>query len=173
MAGPRFLLYLLAAVWLLGVVSTGLHLLAVPVLLLLLAVHLSYVAALGLAFAVSPRPTVQSILAAVGVAFLTGGGHLLCCSLGWMVFSGASNDGAQIVLATSLGLSPPVILTFAAFRGEELSNLGREGAQLIVGFLIATGIYVAATVVLWQAALMGFIRSCGRIDGRGEAGPPA
>jgi ABC-type transport system involved in multi-copper enzyme maturation permease subunit len=84
-AGARWLILLMAAVWLVGIATGGLHPLAVPLLLAAWCAYAGFIASLGMFFSVYARTTVRAVTATTLTALSVGVGpwiafHLLAAS---------------------------------------------------------------------------------------------
>src|SRR5262249_10195409 len=126
----------LGTIWGLGVLTGGLHIAALPLVMGAWAVFAGFLSMLGLWFSVvsrtSLRATVWTILTTVGISI----GHWLpwMCCVPMMVYGGR---GLEYIAKFQAGLTPPFVLGFMAFSGEEFrdSYAAREFAELI-GFCL-------------------------------------
>jgi hypothetical protein len=130
----------LGLIWGLGVITGGMHILAVPFLLVCGGVYGTFLASLGVWRSVSSgtplRATVATLAVTVGVWF----GHWLlwacCLPLG-------SREGGMAELAEfEVGLTPPFALALVAFEGTEsgaVSEGGRFGPGIVLGLVLWSG----------------------------------
>jgi len=161
--GGRLALVWLAAIWALGIVTGGLHMLALPFVLAAWVVYASFAATLGCWFSVvcktSMRATVLTILAAIGL----GVGHWLpwmCCGP-LMATSRSSPEVQQHLFMAHAGvLTPPVVLGVLPFSAVELEHLDRRQDRELVelaGFsLVGLLVWSIGTAVLYASTSMRF-----------------
>jgi hypothetical protein len=147
----------LALIWGVGIVTDGLHLLALPALIWAWLVYAGFVAALGLWFSTvartSLRATIFTLLATAGLAV----GHWLpwmCCAFSRMPMG----DGGRYIAEFQAGCTPPAALAFLAFRGEDLSrHYGGEFMSEMLGFsLVGTFVWAFGTGIVWSATSLRF-----------------
>ncbi len=135
--GVRKGLYLLLALWVLGVVTTGVSPWAVPLLLLGWLAYAAFVAGVGMIFSLYCRTTLRATIWTMITVIGVGAGHwllyLCCCGPVMMVTSPAQPLGAprtsesaewtdQVMEFQKCALTPPYALYWLTFRTEELSN---------------------------------------------------
>ncbi len=163
----------LAWLWLgtitfLGLVTGGLHVLALPGLLLAWAVYAAFLATLGLWFSTVCRTTLRAVLStvfsAVGLSF----GHWLiwacCIPLMWTGARRSEFDWLEWVAKAQFGLTPPMALGWLAFYGpefEKISYWGPNGpvrggidetsVHFTIFSILGMAFWAAATCVLWGA----------------------
>src|SRR5262249_19713175 len=98
-------LMLLALIWLMGVVTGGLHWLAVPFLALFLGAYMSWMASLGILCAVSTKNTLRAVMATQMLAMFVGCGPWICV---WLMSTILRRGGVfwlavPVVVAVSIG----------------------------------------------------------------------
>jgi ABC-type transport system involved in multi-copper enzyme maturation permease subunit len=135
--GVRKGLYMLLALWILGVVTTGVSPLAVPLLLLGWLAYAGFVAGVGMIFSLHCRTTLRATIWTMITVIGVGAGHwllyLCCCGPFMMVTSQppvlggpARSESAewtdQVMEFQKYALTPPVSLYWLTFRTEELSD---------------------------------------------------
>lgn len=132
----------LGLIWAVGIMTGGMHILALPLLIIAWFVFAGFIAALGLWFSVTSRTTLRAnvgtLVAALGFSF----GHWLpwitCCLPFEMV--GGGEGLAHVAMFQSFGLTPPITLGWLAFQGEEFRGSASEPGEFtgdaIVGLLI-------------------------------------
>jgi ABC-type transport system involved in multi-copper enzyme maturation permease subunit len=165
LASVRWMLVLLGVIWLFGLVTGGLHPLAVPLLLVALAGYGAFMASLGLVFAAGTKTTIRAVMWTVGTALFVGGGHWLCsacCLVAW-AFRGPGDEWPFFL---GLGLTPPFVLALAAFYHEDLDRGWHTDAGDVVAFSVfGYFAFVVAAFYLWWVAVERFTHTCGRIPG--------
>jgi ABC-type transport system involved in multi-copper enzyme maturation permease subunit len=172
LVAARWLLFLLFFVWLLGLISGGLHIFAMPLLLFLTALYATFMASLGLAFAAACKTTGRAIMWTIATALFIGGGHWLCCLFPIAVLAWGSGPGSEWLIFFEIGLTPPAVLAFCAFQWEEFGQFwGSREADRVIFFIMGILAYLAAAVVLRFVAAASFYATCGRIDGRPRSEP--
>jgi ABC-type transport system involved in multi-copper enzyme maturation permease subunit len=158
----------LGAVWVLGLVTLGLH----PVALLLLAatwlVYAAFVAGLGLWFSVTSRTTLRAttwtLVSTVGAAL----GHWLvwlCCVPLFIIGPGTMPDAFAWVLKFQAGLTPPAALGgLLPFRAADLrDNAAPEQVWEMVAFaVLGTVCWAVLAALLWAADSARFRLVSGR-----------
>jgi ABC-type transport system involved in multi-copper enzyme maturation permease subunit len=159
----RGLWWLLPAAWGLGLVSGALHVLAVPLLALAVAVYLAFVASLGLFCSTVCRSTLRATLATVITLLAVSGGVGLLSWGGSVLRTGAAAGRvARLQWLAEAALALPGALWSLAVRYDEVGSVG-EAAFRTVPVMAGLGLYAVAAVVLWQLARARF---------EAEAGPP-
>jgi ABC-type transport system involved in multi-copper enzyme maturation permease subunit len=162
----RWLFFLLCGIWLMGLISGGLNIVAFPLLLLLVAIYATFMASLGMFFAASSKTTLRAIMATIATALFVGGGHLFCCVLPLGLLMREFGPAGAWLAYFLAGITPPAVLGFAAFQGDELRHFSARDAQAIPIASIGIFLYVLAAVILRFWAVDRFRRSCGRVDGQ-------
>jgi hypothetical protein len=147
----------------LGVISMGLHVLALPLLCLCWASYGCFLAALGLRFSLNAPTTLRAMVLTV----LTAGGLWLgpwlvvsCCGM-----SGAFlGRGAEHFLFLLAGLTPPVALGFLAFGYQD--DLWRSAYQgeIVIFALIGAIVWASVGFGLLGLTREQFRQSIGRRD---------
>jgi ABC-type transport system involved in multi-copper enzyme maturation permease subunit len=165
----------LAAVWGWGLVTAGLHLLALPLVVLAWAVYTAFAASLGLFFSVICRTTLRATLATgltllvlvVGLGILGNNSRALLTSWGL-------REGWAVILRD--GLAPPMPLWVVAFGYGYNTETGTGPGQAGLGpsmlaAVLGLGVYAAAARLLWSAARARFDTQTGRAPVRGHRRP--
>lgn len=165
----------LGLVWLVGIyvialITGGLHLFAFPLVLTAWLVFASAAALIGLGYSMAChttlRATVFTVLTCVGL----GVGHWLiwfCCGP-ILFFSGSSGDGAMYLVKFQAGVTPPVVLFFLGFSGEELRSdgAGRDMAELLAFSIFGLFLWTLAALFFWNGVLVPRFRALtGRAQG--------
>ena len=162
----------LGLIWLLALVTGGLHLLALLIVFLVWVIYASFASSLGLWFSAtcrsSLRATVFTILSMIGL----GVGHWVL----WMCCAPAMVAGAnpQHWLIAHAGMTPPVVMAVLPFSAnEDLGNMLRRHRDDPVGEEIILWGFVG--LLLWSAAAWGlynFTKPRFRLAVRGGARQP-
>jgi hypothetical protein len=151
----------LGLVWLVGLVTTGLHPAAVPVLLLALGVYAAFVAGVGLWFSMTARTTLRAVI----YTLLTVGGvtvgHWLPCGCCMTVFAmrgGSGRTWEWVAKFEAMSLTPPVTLGMLAFNKNDINQVGSSkdvgefAAWCVVGIIL----YAVVAAALWGASSARF-----------------
>lgn len=160
------ILGLLGVIWLMGLLTGGLHLAALPVLLAELAVYSTFMASLGMAFATRAKTTSGAVMAAIATALFSGGGHWFCCL--FCVFRLASGPWADWPFKIQAVMTPPFVMAFSAFWWGDFEHSWYR-RELEEGFglgVFGLAVFAALAGVLYAAALGNFKQRSGRITGR-------
>ncbi len=136
--GVRKGLYMLLALWVLGVVTTGVSPLAVPLLLLGWLAYAAFVAGVGMIFSLYCRTTLRATIWTMITVIGAFAGHwllyLCCCGPVMAVasppaggFGGPTRGESaewtdQVMEFQKYALTPPVALYWLTFRPEELND---------------------------------------------------
>jgi hypothetical protein len=148
--GQRGLMYLLAAVWLVGVVTFSVSPISLAFAAGALAVYLYAFAWLGVRISVRARNARVAISRAVPMAIFLGGGFWFVlggCCLG-IGLRGGGGDGLAHVFAMIAGATPPFVLAgLPAVDAEFLHNVTRYGGGEFVSMMIGA----VGGLGLWRA----------------------
>jgi hypothetical protein len=170
----------LGALWGLGVLTRGLHPLALVILVMTWLVYAAFLAGLGTWLSVicptTLRATTWTLLCAVGAGL----GHWLvwmCCTPLFILRSDLLPDYVGKVAEYQVGLTPPLNLAwFSSFRAADLTGAAPvvEGVreQVLFGGL-GTATWGLLAFVLWVAASRTFRRLAGRTETRLRLRPTA
>ena len=169
-----------AGIYLIALVTGGLHLFAFPLVLASWFVFASVAALIGLGYSMSCsttlRATVFTVLTCVGL----GVGHWLiwfCCGP-LLFFSGSSGDGPFYLMKFQLGLTPPVVLFFVTFFGGEFrTEFGdRFWVEMIAFSIFGLFLWTLAGLFYWNGVLVPRFRALTRriddVQPKGERPPP-
>jgi ABC-type transport system involved in multi-copper enzyme maturation permease subunit len=142
----------LGSIWLVGLVTGGLHIVALPFVLLAWLIFASFAASLGLWFSAkcrsSLRATVFTILSMIGL----GVGHWVL----WMCCAPAMAAGAnpQHFLIAHAGITPPVVMAMIPIPSTEdlsLVMIRRRTDPELQEF----GVWIFVGLLLWSGAAGG------------------
>jgi ABC-type transport system involved in multi-copper enzyme maturation permease subunit len=166
----------LGLIWGIGLVTTGLHVLALPLVAAAWVVYAAFLSNLGLWFSAVCKTSLRATIWTIMTTFLCFGGHWLCwlCCIPFFIAGGgpgrAFEDVAQFQL---FGLTPPFGLGWLAFQGQEFRDFGSDHAMKFTAFaLFGLVIWGAAALGLWGATCARFRAITGRMPIRRRAAPP-
>jgi ABC-type transport system involved in multi-copper enzyme maturation permease subunit len=143
----RRFVYLLGGIWLMGLLTGGVHILALPFLVLAAVVYAALAASLGTWFSVACRTSFRAILY-TGIATLP---ILLGPGVMWRLVTHttmADDNAAWVELLIDQGLSPAVNLWTLCFPWEGIS------AVRLLAALAGLGCHGLIACLLWRAARM-------------------
>jgi ABC-type transport system involved in multi-copper enzyme maturation permease subunit len=170
----------LGAIWLLGVLSGGLSLLAVPLLVASWFVYAAFVATVGLWYSTvcptSLRATLWTLFTLV-VVWLSHWLIWMCC-IPFFISAGPANRALEHILPRvfefqAFALTPPATLGFLAFRLNDFEHLRRSGDHINWGLeflmcsFVGLGGWTAAALILWSALVDRFNQVTSRLILRG------
>lgn len=161
--GARLGLLWLTLIWAVGIVTGGMHILALPLVMLAWLVYASFAATLGSWFSVvcktSMRATVLTVLCSI---FLAAGHWLLwlCCIPIFIVGRGPGR-GIETLAQAHLGvLTPPFVMGFVPFSISEAQDLrGRAGEgwlKFMAFSILGLVVWTVATAFLYGVTAMRF-----------------
>ncbi len=145
----------LGAIWVMAIITGGMHPLAVPGLVLAWLVYAGFLAVLGLWWSVAARTTMRGTIWTLGTAAALAAGHWLpwmCCAPMFGPFTMVDLEG---VLKFQMGLTPPIALGILGFQGDDFRGSSREFNSFVA--------CVAVGLVLWLIATAVF---AGRLSNR-------
>jgi ABC-type transport system involved in multi-copper enzyme maturation permease subunit len=146
----------LGAIYLLGILTGGMNVLALPLVVGAWFIYAGFVAVLGMWFSIvsrtTLRATVWTLLWTVGLSF----GHWLiwACCIPLLLTAGSPGAGGEVVARWFVGFeawgaTPPLTLGLLAFRLEDYESLtAPDDINLFVEWLICA----AAGLVMWGLA---------------------
>jgi ABC-type transport system involved in multi-copper enzyme maturation permease subunit len=155
----------LGLIWGLGLVTGGLHLLAVPLLAAAWGVYAAFLSSLGLYFSTACRTTLRANMATLGVTLGLAAGHWLlssCCLA--LMMPGAAGSGLEHVFVfQAFALTPPVTLGGLAFYGPEFEWGRRDSiGEIMLDCILGLVIWGLGAVLLWGMASQQFRLATGR-----------
>jgi ABC-type transport system involved in multi-copper enzyme maturation permease subunit len=161
----RWAILWLAAIWLIGLVSDGLSVVAIPFLLGALLVYGGFLGMLGLWFSVVSRTTLRANLSTLGTTGILAGGYwffFATCCFGLLFDMGPGRvimeEAGQFLL---VGLTPPVTLGMMAFTNDEIHR-SHDNFKLFSFALIGLVVWAVATASLWSVTAARFRSITGR-----------
>lgn len=148
----------LGLIWGIGVLTGGLHVFALPVLLLSWFVFAAFLTMLGLWFSMTCRTTMRAtVYTVLGTVFLWAGHWLiwLCCIPLFAVGVGRHTENAlEYVAKFQAGLTMPVsFFSFSYMEANFGMNWDRELVELIPFALMGLFIWVVLSVIFWFGIL--------------------
>lgn len=145
----------LVLIWFLGVITGGLHPLAVPMLPTAWLVYAMLFAGVGLWYSTAARTTLRStiltLLTVVGVS----AGHWLvmgmCCYMPLSVFARVSGRDLETLLTIQFGQTPPLVMAWFAMTGEEFTTRynPKETVQLTLSSFFGLVVWATAAAGVW------------------------
>jgi len=167
----------LGLIWGIGLVTTGLHVLALPLVVAAWLVYAAFLCNLGLWFSAVCKTSLRATIWTIMSALMCFGGHWLCwlCCIPFFIAGGGPGRGFEDVFQfQSFGLTPPISLAWLAFQGQEFhENFGREEPYKFTAFaLFGLMIWGAAALGLWGATCARFRAITGRMPIRRRLAPP-
>jgi ABC-type transport system involved in multi-copper enzyme maturation permease subunit len=145
--------WLLIPIWVVGVLTGGLSVFAVPFLAAAIMVYAGFVASVGLWFSSASGSTMRASLLALLVAlvFLAVPGALTTRSSFSLYLLTEHPFQMWESLLTAYGFSPPDTLEVLTFRDADLLKKGNELLEFARILAAVTGLqfYIAATALLW------------------------
>jgi len=109
----RYVLGLLVAIWVFGLICGALHPLAFVLIVFLTALDVAFVAALGCYVSLRSSSSAKSIAVTIGILIVAKGAYLFCCV---PIFEG-SGDGAILFAGVT-----PFLVTFSTARYSEVRD---------------------------------------------------
>jgi ABC-type transport system involved in multi-copper enzyme maturation permease subunit len=160
----------LALIWLLGLATGGLDVVTVPWLFMAWLVYAGFLAVLGLWFSITSRTSLGATLGTLAAAGMAGGGHWLLsllCLFPLALLTGPRDEYGWLVHALLFGLTPPVALSWLAFRGHDvqlpLVSIANEDPWGALGALVGgLVLYTAAAGLGWRWTDRRFRQLAGR-----------
>lgn len=145
----------LGFIWIVGAITGGLHVFALPLIVGAWTVFAGVAAMVGLWYSMvaksSTRATVWTLLTLIGL----GGGHWLpwFCCLSFMV--GGPDRGWEYLLKFQAGVTPPFVLGFLQFHGEEFVRHPEHSEMMELLFFCFFGLFLwaMAAAIFWITVL--------------------
>ncbi len=144
----------LGSIWLMGAVTDGLQIAAVPLLIFAWLVYAGVFACVGMWFSLvcrtTLRATVWTLLSTIGLA----AGHWLvssmCCFMPIAMMANTSGRDVEYIAKFEFGQTPPLVLVLLAFRGEEMSGrrVWDESLELLGFSVLGLGTWIVFGLVL-------------------------
>lgn len=169
----------LGGIYVIALVTGGLHFFAFPVVLASWFVFSTVAAMIGLGYSMSCKTTLRATVYTVLTCVMLGAGHwlftLFCC-VPIFFMTGTSGDGATYLLKFQAGVTPPAMLFLLTFSGEEMRpEFGDRVLVELIGFSIfGLFLWTLAALFFWNGVLIPRFRALtGRQDdAKGRPGEP-
>jgi ABC-type transport system involved in multi-copper enzyme maturation permease subunit len=167
----------LGTIYLLGMVTGGLSLFAVPPLVAVVLIYSGSLALVGLWFSVVCRTTVRATVATVFASLGLGFGHWLIwlCCVPLLAAGPGGGEGLKQVAEFQAGITPPFVLAgVLPFRSNDYP-FGRDGieSEFKAFALIGTIAWIVFGAILWAVLNDRFQTDCNRADVLVPEGQPA
>ncbi len=151
----------LGAIWGLGLLSGGLHLLALPLVLAAWLIFAAVVAMIGLWYSMACRSSMRATVWTLVVTVLAGVGHWLiwfCCGTLLLLAGSSPGRSAEDLLLLQLGFTPPAQLAILSFSREDMLS-GREEMRMFMYSVLGLFFWGFIGSVLWTAVLVPRFRT--------------
>jgi ABC-type transport system involved in multi-copper enzyme maturation permease subunit len=158
----------LGLIWLVGLATGGLHILALPLLPIAWLIYAGFLAVLGLWFSITCRTTMRANLwTLVTIGGITVGQWLpwMFCAFLW-VARGPGREVEHVLNFQLWGLTPPFTLGLLAFHGCEFENGRGETMEFAMDSIVGLCLYMLAAWGLWVLTCARFRVHTGRIPFR-------
>jgi ABC-type transport system involved in multi-copper enzyme maturation permease subunit len=172
-ASVRWLLLWLGLIWAGGVVTRGVHVLALPLLAVAWLVYAAFLASLGTWFSLVSRTSLRATIWTLLVTVAVSVGHwfvmILCVYIPvQMLASGVESDLEWLPQFELFGLTPPATLALLALHGWEFETQSFfwQARSFWLWLAYALGglvLWAAAAGILWRVTLMHFRVLAGRV----------
>jgi ABC-type transport system involved in multi-copper enzyme maturation permease subunit len=159
----------LALIWGIGLITTGINPLALPLLFGAWLVYAASCASVGVWFSTvcrtSLRATIWTLVVTVSVAV----GHWvvmwMCCIMPLLLVATGPARELEYVAKFEFGVTPPAVLWWLGFRTEDFTeSFNRKEAWELTGFaLLGLVCYALAAAVVWGIAANRFRAVAGRV----------
>jgi ABC-type transport system involved in multi-copper enzyme maturation permease subunit len=164
LASVRGLVLWLAAVWVVGLLSTSVSMLAMPLELFLLFTPALAAAAIGLFFSVACPTTLRALMFTLGAMVFFLGAHwlasLMCC------YAPAGLTGFQIdthyELAFQVGMTPPAMFAMAPISNDDIWYTNTDWPVYIAVALVGNACWLLVAGAVGMAAYDRFARLTNR-----------
>jgi ABC-type transport system involved in multi-copper enzyme maturation permease subunit len=144
----------LGFIWLMGAMTDGLQIAAVPLLMFAWVVYAGVFSLVGMWFSMvcktTLRATVWTLLCTIGM----GAGHWIitsmCCFLPISMMAHTSGRDVEYIAKFELGQTPPFVLALLAFRAEEMSGrrMWDESLEFLGFSILGLGMWIIFGLVL-------------------------
>jgi ABC-type transport system involved in multi-copper enzyme maturation permease subunit len=156
----------LAAIWGLGSALGGLHILAIPVLLLACVVYAGLLATVGLWFSLVCQTNLRAIIWTLFTILAVAAGFLVLplYSSPYFLQAGPAASWARWLHRFEMGMAPPIVLGRMLPFGwtQQLPGIGRKGKWETDFALLGLMCWAVAGVILWVVTRAKFRRITGR-----------
>ncbi len=153
----------LGAIWGLGVITGGLHILALPLLLAAWTIYAAFVTSLGTWFSIVSRSSLRAVVwTLLTITFLGVAHWILWIPL--LLIGHVGRDFDFLWKFELWGLTPPVPLWLLAFQGREFETDWRmaDGVEFAIYAGVGLFFWAGAALALWFIASNRFRHMTGR-----------
>ncbi|MCI0376091.1 MAG: ABC transporter permease subunit [Gemmataceae bacterium] len=160
----------LLMIWGMGVLTGGMHIFALPLVLLSWFVFASFFTMLGLWFSMTAKSTMRATVYTVLGTVVISVGHwllsLFCFTL-IMVAGPGQHRAMEYIAKFQAGITPPAVIGILSFSGHEFGHdMGSREMNEMIGFcILGLFIWIVACMVFWSALLAPRFR---QLTGRDE-----
>lgn len=147
--------------------SGGVHVLAVPILVVAWSIYATFFAMIGLWFSMVCKSSARATVCTVLAALFCGGGHWLlgafCCYIP-LAWSRASSENVDILVRFQVGMTPPLAIAFCSYTSRDLADgFGRhQVGEFIPLCLVGLLVWAGACACLWYGLLLPKFRAITR-----------
>jgi len=162
----------IGTIWLLGLVSGGLHILSLPLLVFSWAVYAAVFSWIGVICSVTCRTTLRATVWTLLTVLFVGGGHWIvmsmCCfaPLACAGVRGGGSEDMRFLLMFEWGQTPPLVLGTFAFCADDFPLREQFAIEGVVFTFIGLGTWILAIVGLSNSAIYRFNEIVGRTGPR-------
>ena len=151
-------------IWVVGILTGGMHPLALPLLIGAWFVYAGFLSTLGCWFSLQSRSSLRATVGTLVATTVLGVGHWLpwlCCAA-----VGPRGGDIQYLLKFQAGLTPPVVMAFLPFYNQDFggSFMRKEMTELIAFSVVGIGIWLFVTITFWNATVLTFCTKTNRTD---------
>ena len=145
-----------------AILSGGIHLLAVPLVLMAWFVYAVFFTMLGMWFSMACKSSMRATVLTVITALLLGGGHWIFASMcfyipvSFLMRGNGPHDFMEYIMQFEAGLTPPWVLGLSAYswRNLEFDFRHDKMGEMLVFCLIGLFLWALACVILWYGVLV-------------------
>lgn len=154
----------------LGILTGGLHPLAMPIVLGAWLVYATFFSMVGLWFSMACKSSMRATVYTVLTTLLLGGGHWVvlgfCCYMPFAILSrGGPDTPLEFMAKFQLGMTPPAVIGLYAYSWENLASDFRHDdfvKHVMLLSIFGLVVWAAASVTLWFAVLVPKFRAIAR-----------
>src|SRR5262249_51183898 len=148
-------------IWLLGLVTGGLHILALPLLLSAWFIYAGVFSALGMWCSAACRTTLRATIWTLTWVLAISVGHWMLTSMGCympLAYAGAGGRNFEWLLKLQAGQTPPFVLGFLQFHGEEFQRDygSNDVIELCLCCVFGLACWTVLAVIFWFKAHSSF-----------------
>jgi ABC-type transport system involved in multi-copper enzyme maturation permease subunit len=167
----------LGLIWGIGLMTTGLNILALPLVAVAWFVYAIFLTNLGLWFSVNCKTSLRATIWTILSTLMCFGGHWLCwvsCILPFaLAGAGVGKPLEELAQFQLFGLTPPFSMGMLEFQGYEFQEIHQEEPYKFLAFaLFGLVFWSGAALVLWTATCARFRALSGRAPLYRRLSPP-